>query len=76
MDGWPESTAWLRYDRRLDRWDALRALIVVAFGMLVWTALWVGGAAALATIALGALTLVAVDVHTRRVAHDVPHRTA
>lgn len=63
---------WQAYAERTDRWDAVRAVVVIAFAMLTWTVVWAGGPAAVATIAIGALALVAVDVHTRRVRADVP----
>lgn len=63
---------WVTHALRADRWDAVRALAVVAVAMIAWTVVWAGGPAAIATITIAVLALVAVDVHTRRVHADVP----
>jgi hypothetical protein len=63
---------WVAHAIRADRWDAVRAFAVVLFAMLVWTVAWAGGAAAIATIGIAALALVAIDVHTRRVRAEEP----
>lgn len=53
-------------DTVADRWGRMRALVAVLFGMLVWTVIWAGGPAAVASIFVGIVALVAVDVATRK----------